>query len=54
MARPIRETPTLRGKDADRVSRILEENRAKKVPAKDYARAMDIYHKVMDKAGLPR
>lgn len=44
MARPIKETPILRGKDAERFSRIIKENETKKVPAEDYERARKAYY----------
>lgn len=43
MARPIKETPILRGKDAERFSRIIKENEKKTVPAADYARAQETF-----------
>ncbi len=43
MARPIKETPILTGKDAERFQRIIKENENKKVPAADYERAQKAY-----------
>lgn len=43
MARPIKETPVLTGKDAERFSRIIKENENKRVPAADYARAQEAF-----------
>lgn len=43
MARPIKETPILTGKDADRFQRIIKENEHKKVPVSDYERAKKAY-----------
>lgn len=44
MARPIKETPILKGKDAERFSRIIKENETKKVPVEDYERARKAYY----------
>lgn len=44
MAKPIKETPILRGKDAERFNRIIKENETKKVPAEDYERARKAYY----------
>ncbi len=46
MARPIKETPVLRGKDAERFQRIIKENESKKVPASDYERAKQAYSSI--------
>lgn len=43
MARPIKETPILRGKDAERFNKIIKENESKKVSASDYERAKQAY-----------
>ncbi len=43
MARPIKETPVLTGKDAKRFNRIIKENETKKVPSADYERAKKAY-----------
>ena len=48
MARPIKETPILYGKDSDRFLNEVQENETKKIPEKDYKRAMNIYNKVME------
>ncbi len=39
MAKPIKETPVLTGKDAARFTSIIKANESKKVPAQDYERA---------------
>ena len=43
MATPIKETPVLTGKDAERFARIIKENENKKVPAEDYQRAKEAF-----------
>ena len=43
MARPIKETPILTGKDAERFQKIIKANEYKKVPASDYERAEKAY-----------
>lgn len=43
MAIPIKETPVLYGKDAERFQRIIKENETKKVPASEYERARQAY-----------
>lgn len=43
MAKPIKETPVLTGKDAERFNRIMKENETKKVSASDYQRAQDAF-----------
>lgn len=50
MARPIKETPILRGKDAERFTRILKENESKTVSRQEYVRASSVYGKVMAKS----
>ncbi len=52
MAKPIKETPILYGKDSDRFLKEIKENEKKKVPSEDYKRALDIYSKVIKKAKL--
>lgn len=48
MARPIKETPILYGKDSDRFLKEVRENETKKIPEEDYKRALKIYNKVME------
>lgn len=43
MARPIKETPVLTGRDAERFSKIIKENEKKTVSAADYARAKETF-----------
>lgn len=43
MALPIRETPILRGKDAERFMRDITRNENRKIPLKDYLRAQKTY-----------
>jgi hypothetical protein len=46
MARPIKETPILKGKDARRFEEAIKKNEKKKVSAKQYQRAMKVYASV--------
>jgi hypothetical protein len=46
MARPIKETPVLMGKDARRFEKTIKENETKKVTPAHYRRAMDVYASV--------
>ncbi len=43
MATPIKETPILRGKDAQRFEKEIEENMQKKVSPEEYQRGIDAY-----------
>jgi hypothetical protein len=43
MATKIKETPILRGKNARRFQRIMEENKNKKVSRQEYERAKAVY-----------
>jgi len=43
MATPIKDTPVLTGKDAERFNRIMKENEPRKVPKEDYERARKAY-----------
>ena len=43
MAKPVRETPVLTGKNAVRFQKILERNIDKKVSKSDYDRAKESY-----------
>jgi hypothetical protein len=47
MAKPIKETPILYGKDSDRFLKEVKENENKKVPAKQYKKAVSAYHKII-------
>ena len=49
MAMPIRETPVLKGKDADRFVRQIERNKDKPVSRKHYEIARNTYLKIMKK-----
>lgn len=49
MARPIKDTPILRGKDAKRFFEEIRKNEGKKVSHKEYKRAISIYEKVKQK-----
>lgn len=46
MARPIKETPVLRGKSAREFEKRLKDTEGEKVPASEYKRAMDTYDKI--------
>lgn len=50
MAMPIKDTPILYGKDSDRFLNEVKKNENKKIPDKDYERAVEIYKKVKKKA----
>ena len=43
MAKPIKETPVLRGKDAERFSEEVRANEKKKVTKAEYKKAMAAY-----------
>jgi hypothetical protein len=49
MAKPIKETPILRGKEADHFFAKVQKNEAKKVSEKEYKRAVSIFEKVKEK-----
>jgi hypothetical protein len=46
MARPIKETPVLSGKDAKRFEQQIKENEKRKVPESDYQRALKTFNAV--------
>lgn len=46
MARPIKETPVLRGKSAREFEKRLKDSERQKVSASEYKRAMDTYNKI--------
>lgn len=48
MAKPIKETPILYGKDSDRFLKEVKENENKKVPAKEYKKAVSSYKKIIN------
>ena len=50
MAKPIKETPILYGKDSDKFLKAAKENETRKIPAKEYNRAISIYNKVIKNA----
>ncbi len=52
MATPIKETPVLSGKDSERFYEEIRANKSKKVPKKDYDRAMDVYKQMTEDADL--
>ncbi len=49
MAKPIKETPILFGKDADRFLKDIKKNEGEKISDKDYRRALSIFEKVKEK-----
>jgi len=49
MAKPIKETPILFGKDADRFESEIKKNESRKVSEKEYKRAISIFSKVREK-----
>jgi len=46
MAREVKETPVLSGKDAEVFARAIKANESRNVPSEDYARAKAIYERV--------
>lgn len=46
MARPIKETPILRGKDLERFEREVKENEHRRVSEEEYRRAEEIYRSI--------
>lgn len=46
MAKPIKDTPTLKGKDASRFSADIKANESKKVSKSDYERLAASYKKI--------
>ncbi|KKL11105.1 hypothetical protein LCGC14_2549170 [marine sediment metagenome] len=54
MAKTIKETPILRGKDAKRFSASVEKSASRKVPGKEYNRAKAVYSRVMSRQGSKR
>lgn len=49
MAKPIKETPILRGKEAEHFFAEVKKNESKKISHKDYKRAISIFEKVKEK-----
>jgi hypothetical protein len=49
MAKPIKETPILRGKEAEQFFDRIHKNESKKVSTKEYRRAISIFEKVTAK-----
>lgn len=49
MAKSIKETPVLYGKDAQKFSEKIAENASKKAPAEEIKRVMDNYHHFKDR-----
>ena len=49
MAKRIKETPILYGKNAKRFLKEIQDNESKKVPNKEYRRATTIFNKVVKK-----
>lgn len=52
MAKPIKETPILLGRDAERFNKIIKENENKKVSAVDYERAAKTYKSIKLRGGV--
>ncbi len=46
MARQVKETPVLEGKDAKRFNEEIKKNKNRKVPAADYQRALASFHRI--------
>ena len=49
MAKPIKETPILKGKEAERFFAKIQKNETKKVSVKAYGRAVSIFEKVKER-----
>ncbi len=47
MARPIKETPVLHGKNAERFEKDIKANEKKKVSTAEYNRAIENYKKII-------
>lgn len=47
MARKIKETPILKGRDAETFDRAVEANKSKKVSNAEYERAKNTYNRIM-------
>lgn len=54
MARKVKDTPTLSGKDAVRFDRAIKENRTKKVDQSKYVRAKTVFNRVAKSSGLAK
>lgn len=52
MATPIKDTPILSGKDSARFLKKVKENESKRVPKKDYDRAIKVYNKMIKSANI--
>lgn len=52
MARPIKETPVLTGKDAQRFAEKIAVNESKKVSRAEYEKVMANYNKIRKNAKL--
>ena len=50
MAKPIKETPILYGKDAERFSKKIKENKKKKISDAEYKKAVNNYNKIKNYA----
>lgn len=49
MAKRIKDTPIIRGKDAERFLKALSESELRKVPDADCRKALDVFEKVRQK-----
>lgn len=52
MARPIKETPILKGKDAKRFSLSITKNETRRMPSSDFKKAMSNYNRILKSAIL--
>lgn len=50
MARPIKETPVLKGKEARNFEEVIQRNATTKIPAKEYKKAITNYNRFIVKA----
>lgn len=48
MAKPIKETPVLYGKDSDRFLKEVRENENKKISETEYKKAVSTYEKIIN------
>ncbi len=46
MARKIKETPVLKGKEADRFAKAIKDNETKRVSTESYNRAVETYKRI--------
>lgn len=52
MARPVKETPVLKGKDAEHFEKQVKENERRSVSEEEYRRARETFRRVTSKGIL--